>query len=122
LEQRVALVSAGVPALVIAQAELLAARGVKLVMGDVEPHRAAALADAFVSSAPHVLLDPTSSRDRVNAVAIAASGFGDPSILINNAGRLQTGGMEVCTARDAHAALEVNLVHGCLMVGLPRDQ
>jgi 3alpha(or 20beta)-hydroxysteroid dehydrogenase len=113
LQDRVALISGGTRAVANAQADLLSARGVKLVIGNADLERAAALADAFGKSAIHVSLDPTCPRDWANAVTIADSQFGSPAILIN-AGILRSGLVPELPRNILHDLLEAYMAAGIL--------
>src|ERR1700730_8441005 len=84
VEGKVALVTGAASGIGRAVAELLHARGAKVVAEDIDPAVKELERDGLVSLVADVTVDGTAER----AVALAVEAFGTLDILVNNAGRI----------------------------------
>jgi 3alpha(or 20beta)-hydroxysteroid dehydrogenase len=126
LQNKVVLVSGAARGIGASEARLLAARGAKVVLGDVldeagravaeeildEAGRAVAeeIADACgARSAVYVHLDATSAKDWAEAVAVAEVEFGRLDFLINNAGIHGRLGLEETTEDEWSRVIDADL-------------
>ncbi len=95
LEGKVALISGAARGQGASHAELFAAEGASVVLGDVLEKEVFVLADEIRDAggaAEAIRLDVTSSQDWAAAVALAEERFGILNVLVNNAGIIDEGG------------------------------
>jgi 3alpha(or 20beta)-hydroxysteroid dehydrogenase len=93
-----------------AEARLFVAEGANVVLADVDLDECAALAAELGSPALAVRLDVRAADQWAAAVDAGIAAFGDPTILVNNAGMMPTGSIEHGDLDDVRAALDVNVV------------
>jgi NAD(P)-dependent dehydrogenase (short-subunit alcohol dehydrogenase family) len=86
VEGKVALVTGAASGIGRAIAELLHARGAKVVAEDIDPAVKELKRDGLVSLVAGITVDGTAEK----AVAIAVETFGTLDILVNSAGRIST--------------------------------
>lgn len=109
MDGHVALISGGTGGIGAATARLLAARGARVVLGDVGDADAGPLLDALGSGGCFVPLDVTREADWGAAVAAAGQRFGPVSILVNAAGISQLATpLEACTVQEFERVVAVN--------------
>ncbi|HEV7757655.1 MAG TPA: glucose 1-dehydrogenase [Acidimicrobiales bacterium] len=114
LDGRVALVSGGARGQGEAEARLLAARGARVVVGDVLDDPGRAVAASLGDAALFVHLDVTSATSWDAAVDAAVDRFGRLDVLVNNAGIVRTGSIETMSEQDYMDVVRVNQV-GCFL-------
>ncbi|MEY1674275.1 glucose 1-dehydrogenase [Gordonia sp. ABKF26] len=88
LDGKVAVVTGGASGIGAATCGLLAARGVRVVVADIDDERAVAVAAALGDRAVHIHADVTDEDDVAAAVQEATTRFGRLDAMINNAGRV----------------------------------
>ena len=111
LENKVALISGGARGMGAVEAQLFAAEGTKVVIGDVleeEGRQTEAAVNEAGGDCVFVRLDVTSEVDWSAAVATAVARFGKLDILVNNAGISSTGGIEDLTVEEWDRTLDIN--------------
>ncbi len=111
LENKVALISGGARGMGAVEARLFAAKGAKVVIGDVleeEDRQTEAAVNEAGGDCVFVRLDVTSEVDWSAAVATAVARFGKLDILVNNAGISSTGGIEDLTVEEWDRTLDIN--------------
>src|SRR6202048_2390581 len=86
VEGKVALITGGAQGMGAAHAQLLAAEGARVVIGDILYEQGLALAGVFADSAQFRHLDVTQPADWSAAVEATLSRFGKLDVLVNNAG------------------------------------
>jgi NAD(P)-dependent dehydrogenase (short-subunit alcohol dehydrogenase family) len=119
LTDRTAVVTGAASGLGAALSEALLARGMRLVLADVDDEALAATADRLRADGGEVLAVPTDVTDYAAVAELAEKArhhFGSVHVLCNNAGvHLPTVPLWECTLDDWRWLLEVNLmgvVHG----------
>jgi 3alpha(or 20beta)-hydroxysteroid dehydrogenase len=90
-------------------ARAIAAEGGRVVIGDVLDAEGEALANSIGDSAEFIHLDVTSAADWERAVRLAQDKFGGLNILVNNAGIVMMGGLDVFTVDDWNQIIGINL-------------
>jgi 3alpha(or 20beta)-hydroxysteroid dehydrogenase len=93
-----------------AEARLFVAEGANVVLGDVDHDACIALAAELGSSALATRLDVRAADQWSVVIDDCIGAFGDPTILVNNAGIMPTGSIEDGDLNDVRAALDVNVV------------
>ncbi|MBX6387768.1 MAG: glucose 1-dehydrogenase [Frankia sp.] len=114
VEGKVVLISGAARGQGAAEARLLAARGARVVLGDVLDDEGRAVADEIGEAARYVRLDVTDPDQWAAAVDTAVSAYGRLDALVNNAGIVRTGLIETTDLADYNAVIQVNQV-GCFL-------
>jgi 3alpha(or 20beta)-hydroxysteroid dehydrogenase len=115
LRGKVAILTGGGRGIGEATARRLAAGGASVVIGDVRDDLGNGVADSIGAAARYVHLDVTSQDDWRQAVEFAHGAFGNPDILVCNAGIMLSGPFEEASPDDFRRAFETNAmgaVHG----------
>lgn len=86
LDGAVALITGGASGMGRAQAELFAAEGARVVIGDVDEERGGALAAEIGTAARFARLDVAEQADWEAAIGLAEAEFGGLTALVGNAG------------------------------------
>lgn len=89
-------------------ARLCAEEGAQVVLADVLEPEAKAVAEDIGAAAVFEKLDVTSEEDWTRVVAATADRFGNPNVLVNNAGLLHIAAIGDTTAADAERLWRVN--------------
>ncbi len=111
LHNKVAIITGAADGIGAATAELFAAHGAAVLLGDIDP-RGAEVCDRIVASngrAAFLRADISKEPDVVALVAEAGVRFGGVDILVNNAATFVLKGLEA-TPEDWHRSLEVNVI------------
>lgn len=114
LQDKVALVSGAARGIGASEARLLAARGAKVVLGDVLDDAGRVVTEEIgdargAKSAVYVHLDATSAEDWAEAVGVAEVEFGRLDFLINNAGVHGRLGLEATTEDEWSRVIDADL-------------
>ena len=109
VEGKVALITGGAQGMGAAHAQLLAAEGARVVIGDILDEQGLALADDLGDSAQFVHLDVTQPADWSAAVEATLSRFGKLDVLVNNAGTVALGRLGTFDLNKWHNVIDVNL-------------
>ena len=115
LRGKVAIVTGGGRGIGEATARRIVAGGASVVIGDIRDDLGRAVAESLGPAAGYVHLDVTSQADWRQAVEFAQKAFGDPDILVCNAGIMLSGPFEKAAPDDFRHAFETNAmgaVHG----------
>jgi 3alpha(or 20beta)-hydroxysteroid dehydrogenase len=110
LDGKVAIVTGAARGMGEAEARLFAAEGARVVVADVLDEDAARVADEIGSNAISVHLDVSSAGSWTDALERCRDAFGDPHVLVNNAGILRVGPLVATDEADLRAVLDVNVV------------
>jgi 3alpha(or 20beta)-hydroxysteroid dehydrogenase len=110
LDGKVAIVTGGARGIGEATARRLVADGAQVLIGDVLDDLGAAVAQSLGGAARYLHLDVTSQDNWRAMVETTCSTFGNPSILVSNAGIMLSGPLAKTTADDFRRAFEVNAV------------
>lgn len=111
LEGKVALISGGARGMGACEAQLFAAEGARVVIGDVleaQGRETEGAIKAAGGEAVFVRLDVTKESDWRQAVATAVSRFGQLNILVNNAGVGGGGRVEDVSLEEWNRVMDVN--------------
>jgi 3alpha(or 20beta)-hydroxysteroid dehydrogenase len=108
LDSKVALISGAARGLGLAQAQLFAAEGAKVVLADVVDDECEAAAQAIGSAALCCHLDVTKQRDWAAAVRAGEEAFGPIDVLVNNAGIVIGGRVRDLALADYQKVIDVN--------------
>jgi NADP-dependent 3-hydroxy acid dehydrogenase YdfG len=109
----VVAISGGGRGIGLATARALHAKGLRVVLGDVDTDAAERAAAALGPGSAATHLDVSDAESFVAFVAFARSTFGTLDVLVNNAGIMPIGPFLDETAQTARRAVDINLV-GCL--------
>ena len=115
LSGKVAIVTGGGRGIGEATARRIVAGGASVVIGDIRDDLGRAVAESLGPAAAYVHLDVTCQDDWRKAVEFAQRTFGDPDILVCNAGIMVSGSFEKASPDDFRRAFETNAigaVHG----------
>lgn len=97
-----------------AGAELFVQEGAQVLLADVDVGACAAVAERLGPAALAVALDVCDPDQWRDAVAACRSAFGEPTVLVNNAGIMPLGTVEGGDLDGFRAALDVNVVGSLL--------
>ncbi len=109
-EGTVALISGGARGMGESHARGLAAEGAQVVFGDILDDEGQQLQEDIGSSARYVHLDVTSDDDWKAAVATAEQEFGPIGLLVNNAGIVSYGAVDVMEPDEFRRVIDINLI------------
>ncbi|HEM46356.1 MAG TPA: glucose 1-dehydrogenase [Alphaproteobacteria bacterium] len=109
LDGKVALVSGGARGMGASHARELVKEGARVVIGDVLEEEGKALAAELGDDAHFVKLDVTSEADWQAAVAEAESAFGPLTVLVNNAGILDSSPIDAYDLDRFRRIIDINL-------------
>lgn len=87
----------------------LIAEGAKVVFGDILDDEGASLAEELGDSAHYVHLDVTKDDDWKQAIAAAETAYGPISLLVNNAGIVAYGPVDVMEPDEFRRVIDINL-------------
>jgi len=87
----------------------LIAEGAKVVFGDILDDEGASLAEELGDSTLYVHLDVTKDDDWKQAVAAAETAYGPISLLVNNAGIVAYGPVDVMEPAEFRRVIDINL-------------
>lgn len=110
LDGKVAIVTGGARGMGAQDARRMVAEGARVVIGDVLDAEGKALADELGTSAVFVHLDVSLADSWERAVEVAHASFGPVTVLVNNAGILAYGAVDVAPEADLVRVLSVNLI------------
>ena len=110
LDQKVAIISGAASGIGAAAARLFAAEGAKVVVGDVQAERGAAIAGELGPAAVFVPLDVTDFSSWERAVARCTEAFGSPNCLVSNAGVNLIAPIEKTGEAEMRRLFEVNVL------------
>jgi NAD(P)-dependent dehydrogenase (short-subunit alcohol dehydrogenase family) len=108
VQDKVALVTGGASGIGLATAELLAAEGARVVIGDVDRAAGERAAAAIGPRAAFQALDVTREDDWIAVTDRVAAEFGRLDILVNNAGVVLLKDIEATTLADWRDMMAVN--------------
>lgn len=114
LEGKVAIISGGSRGQGAAMAELFAAEGAKVLIGDVLAEEGAAVAKAIGPAASFRPLDVSRQADWSAALSWCTEHFGGVDVLVNNAGIVKVGTVATTALADYRAVIDVNQI-GCFL-------
>lgn len=109
LAGKIALISGAAQGIGAATARRMAELGAKVVLGDIRTEQVEALAASIGEAALAVTLDVSKEADWLAALDAAASRFGAVSILVNNAGIIETAAVIDTTDDQFNRLIDVNL-------------
>lgn len=110
LDGRVAIITGAGRGQGRAEAEVFVAEGARVLLGDVDLDAVTAVAAHLGPVARAVSLDVRDEEQWAAAVTACTDAFGDPTVLVNNAGIMPVGTIEDGDLADLRAALDVNVV------------
>src|SRR5262249_11039493 len=108
VQDKVALVSGGASGIGLATAELLAAEGARVVIGDVDRAAGARAATALGPRASFHALDVTREEDWIAVTDAIVRDLGRLDILINNAGVVLLKDIETTTLAEWRDLMAIN--------------
>jgi 3alpha(or 20beta)-hydroxysteroid dehydrogenase len=108
LDGKVALISGGARGQGATEAELFAAEGARVVIGDVLDDEGKATAERIGENCRYVHLDVTVEEDWQAALAFTLDEFGAPDILVNNAGVFIIRPIAMTTVEDFERVQKIN--------------
>ena len=114
LDGRVAIISGAARGQGFAEAALFVAEGASVLITDVDETRGAAAADELGAAARFVPVDVRSAEDWRRAVERCRSDFGDPTVLVNNAGIMPVARIADVDPDEFRNVLDVNVVGALL--------
>ncbi|MFD9665103.1 glucose 1-dehydrogenase [Rhodococcus sp. NPDC059968] len=112
LAGKIAIITGGARGQGEAHARRFVAEGAKVVIGDILEAEGNALADELGDAAVFAPLDVASEQAWSDAVDIARSSFGDPTVLVNNAGIVRHASLLDEELAHWQRVLDINLT-GC---------
>ncbi|MCC6435226.1 MAG: SDR family oxidoreductase [Acidimicrobiales bacterium] len=110
LDGKVAIVTGAGRGMGEAEAQLFAAEGARVVVADVLDDAGAAVAAAIGAAALYVHHDVTDEAAWHSLLALTRERFGDPDVLVTNAGVLHVAPLVETDVADLRRVLDVNLV------------
>lgn len=110
LDNRIAIITGAGRGMGEAEARLFAAEGARVVVADVLDDHTRRVAEAIGAAALPVHLDVTDEASWEQALAVTRERFGEPDVLVNNAGVLHVAPLLQTAVADLHRVLDVNLV------------
>jgi 3alpha(or 20beta)-hydroxysteroid dehydrogenase len=108
LDGEIALVTGGARGMGATHSRALVAEGARVVIADILDEQGRALADELGDSAVYVHLDVTLEASWSAALAAAEGRFGTVSVLVNNAGIANAGGLDDYTLEMWNTIIAVN--------------
>jgi 3alpha(or 20beta)-hydroxysteroid dehydrogenase len=114
LESRIAIVSGAARGLGASIAKLLHGRGARVVLADMRDDEGRDLVHSLGERAHYVHLDVASEAGWAAVVAAARSRFGQPNVLVNNAGIFRTKPTSRMSAEEYMEIIRVNQF-GCFL-------
>lgn len=108
LEGKVAIVTGAARGIGEALARLFVAEGARVAIADVRDDLGQALARSLGPNALYVHLDVTSEAEWQAAVEATRARFGNPTVLINNAGIYRTASLENTTPDEYMQTIRIN--------------
>lgn len=122
LTGKVAVISGGARGMGASHVRTFVEEGARVVFGDVREEQGRALAAEVGDDATFVPLDVTRADDWDRIVETAASRYGDPTVLINNAGIAIAGSVDDTSEEQMRRVLDINLLGNWLGIKavLPR--
>lgn len=114
LEGRVAIVTGAARGQGLAESELFVAEGASVVLADVDGAACSAAASRLGDAARGEALDVRDEGGWEDLVASCVEAFGDPTILVNNAGVMPVGTLVDGPVADVRLAHEVNVIGALL--------
>ena len=110
LAGRVAAITGASSGIGRSAAELFAAEGAKVALGDIQDDAGQALAEALGDGAVYVRCDVTSEDDVAGLVDAAVAEFGQLDVMYNNAGIVgAVGPIDTTPANEWHASIDILL-------------
>lgn len=109
LAGKVALISGGARGMGASHARMMVAEGARVVIGDVADVEGETLACDLGESAVYTHLDVRSRQDWAVAVSVATRSFGQLSVLVNNAGIVNSAPFDRYSDEQWDSILAVNL-------------
>lgn len=110
LTGKIAIVTGAARGMGEAEARLFVAEGARVMVADVLDPEVKVVAESLGDHAIGVHLDVTDEHSWVEALRACRSRWGDPHVLVNNAGILQVGPLLTLEADDMRRVLEVNVI------------
>lgn len=108
LEQKVAIVTGGARGLGASVARLFVAEAARVVIADVNDAGGQGLAESLGPNACYVHLDVTSESEWQHAIDSTRDRFGNPTVLVNNAGIYRPAPMESVSVDDYMQTIRIN--------------
>lgn len=100
LNDMVVIVTGASSGLGLADAELLASEGAKVILADINEENGAAAADSIGAAATFLRHDVGEEKDWIALIAYVEQRFGRLDVLVNNAGLVRYGDVESCTLEE----------------------
>lgn len=108
LEQKVAIITGGARGLGESVARMFVAEGARVIIADVSDAVGQKLCEELGPNAHYVHLDVTSESDWQRAIDSTCSRFGNPTVLVNNAGIYRPAPMESVSADEYMLTIRIN--------------